>query len=230
MTLTTILEKTVDISLFTHIVAGFGSIILFWIPILTKKGRSIHRKVGRVYVLLMWIAIFTGLILTINKFHEGVIDAGIFLGFLVILAVRPVWHGMAILKPQRYSDYQLKYYHILLKLALFVYGIFMLIYAIYLEGKGMAMVMLFFAVLGMMAGIDAWRDFKNIAKKPNRIKGHFEGMLFSGVAGYTGFLVIGGMEVIGKYLKGNWILIPWLLPSVVGFALIFYYQKRFSKA
>ncbi len=229
MALTTIFEKVADLALLFHVIAGIGSIILFWIPILTKKGGKQHRKAGKAYILLMWIVIFSGIVLAIHKYYVGIVDAAIFLGFLVFLAARPIWYGTAILQPNRYSPQELKYYHVVLKLILFVYGIFMLIYSTYLEDKSVALLMVVFGVLGIFAGIDAWRDLTSTSTKVDKIQGHFEGMLFSGVAAYTGFLTIAGYEFISKYMIGYWVLIPWLLPSIIGISLIVFYKKRFPK-
>lgn len=228
MSLIAILEKIVDLSLILHVSAGLGSIILFWIPIFTQKGSEIHRKIGKTYIFLMWVVIFSGIVLTFHKLDEGATDPAIFLGFLVFLAARPVWYGMAILKPYQYSSKQLKNYHIILRLILFIYGIFMLIRATYLEDQAIILLMIVFGILGIFAGLDAWKDCRNTSKIPNKIQGHFEGMLFSGVAAYTGFLTIGGYEFIAKYMVGYWVLIPWLLPSFVGILLIFFYRRKFS--
>ena len=104
----------------------------------------------------------------------------------------------------------------------------MLIYAAFAQNQSVALLMIVFGVLGFFAGVDAWKDFRKKTTKINRVQGHFEGMLFSGVAAYTGFLTIGGYEFIEKYMVGYWVLIPWLLPSVIGIALIFFYRKRFA--
>jgi len=228
MSLIVLFEKIVDFSLILHISTGIVSAVLFWIPIFVKKGSKVHRKIGKAYIFFMWIVIFTGIVLTFNKLHEGVPDAAIFLGFLVLLATRPVWYGIAILKSKKSLSPRLKNYHIALKLSLFFYGIFMLIYGISMDGEGMAPVMIVFSALGFMAGIDAWRDFKSTSTNSNWLKEHFKGMLVSGIAAYTGFIVIGGNEFIGKYMVGYWAVIPWLLPSVIGMSLILFYQKRFS--
>ncbi|MFK7950907.1 MAG: hypothetical protein AB8G11_25225 [Saprospiraceae bacterium] len=228
VSLISIFEIVVTIALLLHIITGLGSIVLFWIPIFTKKGAKTHRKVGKIYVFLMWLVIFSGIILTINKFYEGETDAGIFLGFLVILATRPVWFGAAALKSKNVSYTRIKNIHILFKLALFAYGIFMLIYSISLKGQGIAPVMIAFSVLGLMAGIDAWRDYKDTSMNNNWLRNHFEGMLISGVAAYTGFIVIGGYEFLNEHMTGYWILIPWLLPSIIGIALIYFYRQKFQ--
>ena len=176
----------------------------------------------------MWIVIFSGIVLTLNKFYEGETGAAIFLGFLVILVTRPVWFGSATLKSKNISPTRLKNIHILFKLALFAYGIFMLFYSIPLKGQGIAPVMIAFSVLGLMAGIDAWKDYKNNSINSNWLRNHFEGMLISGVAAYTGFIVIGGYEFLNQYMTGYWILIPWLLPSIVGISLIYFYRQKFK--
>ena len=156
MSLTSILGKVVDFSLILHVIAGLGSIILFWIPIFTRKGGSTHRKIGKAYIILMWIVIFSGIVLTIHKYDEGEMDAAIFLGFLVFLAARPIWYGTAILKPNQYSVQQLKLYHIILRLILFFYGIFMLVHATYSQDESVTILMIVFGTLGIFAGLDAW--------------------------------------------------------------------------
>lgn len=228
MSLAIILQKIVDLALILHISAGFGSIILFWIPILTKKGSNIHRKIGKLYIFLMWIVICSGVILMINKLHEGATDAGIFLGFLILLAARPVWYGIAILQSKKALSKRLKDTHILLKLSLLIYGIFMLVFGIYLQGQGMATVMMLFSILGFLAGLDAWKDFKSTSTDSNWLQEHFEGMLISGIAAYTAFLIIGGNELIGQYMVGYWVLIPWLSPSIIGMVLILFYRKQLT--
>jgi len=45
--------------LWIHIPCGFLSLILFWIPVGVKKGSPLHRKVGKLYYLTMWIVVIT---------------------------------------------------------------------------------------------------------------------------------------------------------------------------
>jgi uncharacterized membrane protein len=227
MSLETILKHIADVSLVIHISAGLGSIILFWIPIFTKKGSKVHRKIGKTYIFLMWVVIFSSIVLIGHKLFEGELNAAIFLGFLVFLAARPIWYGIAILKPKQYTPQQLKYYHIVLKLILFFYGVFMLVYATYSQDHSVKLLMFAFGTLGVLAGWDAWQDFRKPSAS-SKIQGHFEGMLFSGVAAYTAFLTFGGYGFIEKYMVGYWLLIPWLSPSIIGMVLIFFYKKRFS--
>lgn len=44
-----------QIVLYLHILAGFTALIVFWIPLVTKKGGMIHRRVGWIYVWAMGI-------------------------------------------------------------------------------------------------------------------------------------------------------------------------------
>lgn len=233
-TITLILTKIVQIALFLHVSSGFASIVLFWLPVFTKKGGNIHRKIGKAYIFLMWVVIFSGIVLTVNKFHEGMtdivaMDGAIFLGFLVLLAARPVWYGIAILRSKEHLSPKLKHYHILLKISLAVYGLLMLVYAIYRQGEGMSPVMFVFALLGMMAGREAWMDYKSTSTHSNWLREHFEGMVFSGVAAYTAFFVIGGNELFGQYLNNFWIMVQWVSPTIIGMLLIFFYRNKFPK-
>ena len=47
-----------------HIAAGGVSLILFWLPILTKKGRTAHRRIGLVYVYAMSVVVVSAFILS----------------------------------------------------------------------------------------------------------------------------------------------------------------------
>jgi len=46
-----------SILLMIHVAAGFSSLLLFWIPVFTKKGSINHVKVGKLYIWLMWIVV-----------------------------------------------------------------------------------------------------------------------------------------------------------------------------
>lgn len=50
------------INIATHVVAGSFALIIGFIAIIASKGKRLHRRAGRIFLVLMAIVIFTGLI------------------------------------------------------------------------------------------------------------------------------------------------------------------------
>ena len=43
-----------------HIVGGTVGLATFWLPLVTRKGGRLHRRVGWIYVMAMLVAAFSG--------------------------------------------------------------------------------------------------------------------------------------------------------------------------
>ena len=48
-----------------HIIAGFLALFTFWIPVVTRKGGGVHRRIGWVYTISMAVV-------SISAFYMGV--------------------------------------------------------------------------------------------------------------------------------------------------------------
>jgi hypothetical protein len=81
-----------------HVVAGAIALLVFWIPVVTKKGGPTHRRAGWVYVAAAATLAVTGLLLCIplvtdhrpRRWHAGVFLAyvSVFAGASALLGVR----------------------------------------------------------------------------------------------------------------------------------------------
>ena len=150
-----------------HVFCGFSSILLFWIPIFLKKGSNLHIKVGKAYVFLMWIVVITSAILSIENFIQGLIIPALFLGFLSVITANPLWYGIAILKHKKGLSESYKKKHMMFNLFIALFGLVLLIYGIYLKGKGFGILMIIFGILGLLSGGDIYRMYKNPKAKSN---------------------------------------------------------------
>ena len=213
----------------THIIAGFTSIVLFWIPVLVKKGSKIHNKVGKAYVYAMWVVVITAIILSIENFMQGSPQFAAFLGFLAIITAQPIWYGVAILKYKKKLPASLKQKHLMFNWLIVICGALLLGYGIYLQGKGQAVLMVIFGILGLTTGKDVYQAYKNPSDESNWIKEHITGMLTSAIAAYTAFFVFGSFNFIGNYFPGYWAVLPWTAPGVVGGILMNYYLRNYTK-
>jgi len=81
-----------SIFLTIHISAGFTSIVLFWLPMLSKKGGKLHVKSGKIYVYAMWVVVITAAMLSVKNVVIGAYGPAIFLGFLSLITSGPLWY------------------------------------------------------------------------------------------------------------------------------------------
>ena len=65
------MEIVRKVLLSTHVTTGCISLILFWLPIIVKKGSLIHIKIGKAYIYSMWIVVFSAIILCFINLYNG---------------------------------------------------------------------------------------------------------------------------------------------------------------
>ena len=154
-----ILSKSV---LALHIVAGFLALTLFWLQARARKGDANHRRLGNAYVKLMWVVVISAVALCINNYINGRNVIATFLVFIALITAKPLWLGVAVLKakkekPQPGGGLSLRSYRradLGFNLAIVACGIAMIVYGIYLGGKGMAVLLMIFGGIGLMNGFD----------------------------------------------------------------------------
>ena len=208
------MEILSKVLLLIHIIAGFSSLVLFWIPAFTRKGGEIHNLTGRWYIRGMWTVLATAVVLSIENFVEGDINSAIFLGFLAILTANPLWFGIAVLKNKKSLAPATRRMHFYQNLLLFITGLALIIYGISLGGNGTLMII--FGVLGASNGGMLLRLFKNTYQPRPWIVEHLAGMIISGIAAHTAFFAFGGRQLFAEILTGYWMILPWVTPTVVG--------------
>lgn len=212
--------------LILHIAAGTLSLILFWIPVLSKKGGDLHVRVGKIYCITMWVVVISALILCVlNLFTEDYLSAG-FLGFISMLTMAPLWYGMSILKHKR--EITRSYFNVRrwLHVAISLSAVGLLIWGSFYRFEGETIIFLIFGILGLTTMRDVFASFEKVRSIP-WIKEHLVGMLSTGIAAYTAFLVFGGTQLFGHIFVGQAVAILWASPTVVGTILISRMSKKY---
>ncbi|MEM7368165.1 MAG: hypothetical protein AAF587_06150 [Bacteroidota bacterium] len=212
-----------------HIVAGFISIILFWIPVFTRKGGKNHRLIGKIYVRLMWVVVISAAILSVENLLTGETIMGAFLGFISLITANPLFYGIAILKQKKGLSPTYQTIHLIFKSAIVLAGIALIAYGISLNGKGTAVLMFIFGGLGVSDLPGLIRELKNPPKETEWFKEHLVGMCTSGIAAYTAFFVFGASRFFQPLFPGYWAVIPWIAPSIVGVIGIRYTVNQYRK-
>ena len=214
--------------LFIHILAGSISLVLFWLPVIVKKGGKVHNQVGKAYVWAMWIVVISAFLLSVkNLVLQRYMSAG-FLGFLSIITAAPLWYAQAILNHKKGISppyfKQFKVLHILI----FFMGTALVVWSIILKVQDAAILLLVFGILGMTSFTDAFSSYDKIRQREKWIVTHLRGMLSTGIAAYTAFFAFGGRQLFSDFLTDQWMVIPWVLPTIIGTFGIRYWRKRYT--
>jgi hypothetical protein len=165
----------------------------------------------------MWIVVITAAILSVKNLVIGRVNMGMFLGFISLITANPLWHGIAILNHKKSQSKMFRTTHIVFRLAIVVTAILMVAYgAIGLGGKNAAILMFVFGGLGIADLPGVIQTLRNKAPQPNWFKEHLVGMCVSGIAAYTAFFVFGANQYLQMVLSGYWMVLPWILPTIIG--------------
>lgn len=84
-----------------HIGAGILALLVFWLPLVTKKGGTTHRRVGWVYVVAASTVAVTGMVSCARLIGDGRprrVGAGIFLAYVGVLAGASAQLGVRALR------------------------------------------------------------------------------------------------------------------------------------
>ena len=209
----------------THILAGFASILLFWVPAFSRKGGSLHLRSGKGYVYAMWIVVVTALILCFIRIAGGQYDAAMFLGFLALITAKPLWHGIAVLRRPGPAFWTIK---TALELALFAAGLLMAGLGLLWWGSGGSVLMLLFGTLGAL-NYSEWQRSRRKVHRHNRIQSHLSGMIISGIAAHTAFFAFGARSYLSALLSESWQIVPWVLPTILGVIAIRLLLPRYER-
>ena len=209
----------------THITAGFISLIIFWIPIFTKKGGNLHVKVGKAYVFLMWIVVISAGILSIENVLQGDYVMAAFLGFLTLITSNPLWYGIATLKQKKGLSSTYKNIHLVFNSGIVLSALLLIAYGCTMIGKGPDIMLFFFGILGLTNSKQVYNHFKNPTTKEDWYKQHYSGMVTTAIAAYTAFFVFGGNQLMAGRLPGYLMALPWILPTIIGTGILVYMGK-----
>jgi hypothetical protein len=81
-----------------HIGAGILALLVFWVPLVTKKGGATHRRVGWIYVVAASTVAVTGMVSCARLIGDGRVRAGVFLAYVGVLAGASAQLGVRALR------------------------------------------------------------------------------------------------------------------------------------
>jgi len=210
-----------------HVTAGFVALLVFIIPLVTKKGGRYHTRAGWVYVGAMVTVSLTAWTIAAGQLLDATSDrhtSAAFLGFLGVLSADVLWFGLrAVRFPARKERHKKSIdlfapaITILLALGVIAIGI-----------RSGNILLSAFPLLGVLLGaqqITYWRSVPE--HKSHSVVAHISGMISAVIGTLTAFAVFGGPRLMGQQNAPVWL---WIAPTIVLVPLIFYFQKSYKKS
>ena len=214
-----------------HIVFGSMALILFWVPISTKKGGLDHRKFGRHYANTMYVVAASGALMALivisaplvikhqfvnenTNTEQLALKLRIFWSFLLYLSLLTfvnVRHGTLVLKNKRQHSNMRQWPHLLSIYLLLVGGLMLLSIGIIYSNT----LHILFGLLGSVLSIQTGQFCLTKSVSTNRwLVEHLGAFIGSGIGAYTAFLAFGGRSMLGDL--GQWQIVFWIAPGVIG--------------
>ena len=187
-----------------HGAVGVLALATFWSAAALRKGSTLHRRSGQVYLLAMLGIIVTAIPMAVVKVQLGHTLIAAFLGYLVVITATGVWGAWRAIRDKHdVTRYTGPVYQAFAWLCLGS-GVAVLALGI----RAGAPLLIGFSVVGLFAGQDMLRKRRQrdrLAEQPRWwLVEHYSAMLGNGVATHIAFLAIG---------------LPRLLPGIDGVAL-----------
>jgi uncharacterized membrane protein len=219
-----------DILVYIHIIFGFTSLVLFWVPIFARKGGKTHRKVGLLYVYAMSVVAFTAFVLSIENLLTNHMTMGVFLGFLSLLTARPLLLGIECLSSKNELKIRYKRWHISTSVLLTVLGAGLMYYGL-TTSNSLSIVITVFGFLGLTALPEIYSLLKAEFKGTKKwLENHITNMCTAGIAAHTAFLVFGGQSLLPNYQNQLISIVMWISPTVIGLLGIQWAKHKYVKS
>ena len=233
--------------LIVHIVAGAASLVLFWIPVTARKGGKTHVSVGLWYARCMYVVAGSALLLCLLVVNDpiGIKHANqsltaeqafeiatqrrgvaLFLFSIGVLVIANVRHGLLTLDEDLKRVRTRSANHTVLNVGLALLAV---VLAAVGYRESTILFYVFAALCAVTAGTNLRYAWRTTVDRSARIRSHLSAMIGAGIASHTAFFVFGANRFLSELLVGNWQLVPWITPGVVGGVIINVVSRRYVR-
>ena len=236
--------------LYIHIFFGAIALMVFWLPIIARKGSKVHINAGKVFYYIMLFVAGSGIVMSligmadpvgiyvnskqismaqIEKMMVWRIPFTYFLLLLSMLTWVTVRHAIGALRAKANRD--------MLRSWTYQGPVFLMFpVAVFVGWQGISIgmpLLIIFAVVSLItaSNISVYVYKKDVAPRAWIIE-HFSAMVGAGIAVYTAFFAAGGRKVLSEWLPGEWQIVSWLAAPVIGLTVLMalkgYYQRQYK--
>lgn len=235
-------------SFYLHIAVGSCALLLFWVPVFTKKGNLDHKKFGRYFSRAMYIVAISGFTMSgldlimplathapgssltgeqATSFAAEVRSFALFLfslSFLVLTSTRQGW--LSILHRDDRTPLRTPVHNALI-VSLIAVGATLAITGL---NTGSILFMIF-GCLQIVTGATALRyNYKSELGPKEWWIEHLKGLIGSGIGAYTAFFVFGGRRIFESLFQdaaADISIVLWVTPGIVGSFFIAYLSRHY---
>lgn len=238
-----------QLSFYLHVAIGSCALLIFWIPVFTRKGNLDHKRYGRFFAMAMYVVSVSGFTMaSLDLLNPIATHAGgealspdvaeqlsrdvrafaLFLFSLSVLVFTNTRQGwLSILHKDNRRPLRSPI-HTALCVGLIAVGVVLFIYGM----RTGSMLFMIFAVLEVVSGVNCLRyNFKEELKPKEWWTQHLSNQIGSGIGAYTAFMVFGGrriFEVIFADPSADITIVLWVAPGVIGSIAITYLSRRYE--
>ena len=233
-----------------HITTGFVGLAAFWIPALAQKGSRLHVAAGRVFSGCAYVVALTALgstswallhpsswvgqPVTLSEIPASQIMFFAILGVLALALLGGVETGVRAMRTRRRPDLFAGRRLRLLSLAQAAAAVALLIFGVFhvvRSGDGLFWIPVALGAVGVAGFFEERRFLANPRPTPMAWwYKHMEGMVGSGIAFHTAFLVFGAQRLFGGALiEGTWSFLPWILPIALGLPALHFWTRFYKR-
>lgn len=225
-----------------HILFGSMALILFWIPMVSKKGSLDHQRFGKYYANTMYVVAATGALMALlvialplqikghlykdenpEVFIENIRRFWLFLLYLSLLTYASVLQGMQSLTHKTNTKVMRTKINVVTQATQFFAGIALLVMGVAHSHT----LYIVFGMLGTATGLQTLRYLyaKQLQNKQWLVE-HLSNMISSGIGAYTAFIAFGGRQIFADI--GQWQYLFWIAPGVIGGIAIGIYAQQYK--
>lgn len=240
-------------ALYLHIAVGACALLLFWVPVFTRKGNLDHKRFGRYFAWAMYTVSVSGLIMSsldllfplamhaagvdLDPVERGeaiaeIREFGLFLFSLSILVLVSTHHGWQTIVHKANRVALRRPLNVSLNVALTAIGMVLLIVGM----RTNTILFMIFGALELSNGIGNLRySFRSEIRPKEWWTQHLAGLIGAGIGAYTAFTVFGGRRFFEEIFASNFdelAVFLWITPGVVGgiaiAVLTGHYRRKFN--
>ncbi len=218
-----------------HVATGAIGLVLFWIPVVGRKGGAAHRKAGFAFSYLMYVTASMAVGMSITTLlapvatHPHLVDRdpewirsifGWLMVYLAILTVSLVRHGLQAVANRRDHAANRARGDVALQLLV-------VLAAAHTAWRGWRVdlpLLMGMSVVGFAsAGTNLWFMFRAAPPRYQYQVEHFKALVGAGISVYTAFLAFGFVRLMPSQALNPRM---WAIPLVVGLSIIIFHHVR----
>lgn len=222
-----------------HIATGATGALVFWVPVIGRKGGAVHRRWGQVFTHVLLVTGSLAMIMSLftlydplgthphlaDKFEAPFIR-GIFgwmMLYLGILTINLTWYGWLCVVHKQNRAAMREWRNLALQPILILASLNCALQGLRIDQYLMVAISL---VGFATAGTNLWFLYKPKPAPKDWLKEHLKALVGSGISVYTAFMAFGSVRILPALALNP---IMWAIPLSTGIAIILYHWWKIDR-